>query len=79
MESTARFHYAIELLNKKYVDVFTILTSYLISKLFISVYGCSKVAHKINCKDKSLPQNSFVSNDFPQLYWVMTGDDFGHQ
>jgi hypothetical protein len=77
MESIVTFPHAIELLNKKYVDVFTI-PSYLI--LCLRLWMSSKVAHKINCKDKSLPQNSFVSNDFPQLYWVMTRRFFvGHQ
>jgi hypothetical protein len=77
MESIVMFPHAIELLNKKYVDVFTIPS---LPDPLSPFMDASKVAHKINCKDKSLPQNPLSRMISPQLYWVMTRRFFvGHQ
>lgn len=32
--------------------------------------------HSISYRDKLQVQDSTITNDLPQLYWVMTGDNF---
>ena len=72
------FPYAIELLNKKYSDVFTILTSYPDLENYLSPF---MDAWQSGAQDQlqgqiasaKIPLSRMIS---PQLYWVMTGDDF---
>ncbi|MGE8514454.1 MAG: conjugal transfer protein MobC [Chryseobacterium culicis] len=72
------FPHAIELLNKKYSDVFTILTSYPDLENYLSPF---MDAWKSGAQDQlqgqiasaKIPLSRMIS---PQLYWVMTGDDF---
>ncbi|MGV3766805.1 MAG: conjugal transfer protein MobC [Chitinophagaceae bacterium] len=72
------FPHAIELLNKKYADVFTILTSYPDLENYLSPF---MDAWKSGAQDQlqgqiasaKIPLSRMIS---PQLYWVMTGDDF---
>ena len=70
--------HAIEFLNKRYEDIFPILTAYPeVGKLFKvrSWMRGSGRAQTIPGPD-SLGQNSALAHDLPQLYWVMSGDDF---
>ncbi len=72
------FPHAIELLNKKYSDVFTILTSYPDLENYLSPF---MDAWQSGAQDQlqgqiasaKIPLSRMIS---PSLYWVMTGDDF---
>ena len=72
------FPHAVELLNKPYSDLFTILTSYPELKNYLSPF---MDAWKGNAQDQlqgqiasaKIPLTRMIS---PQLYWVMTGNDF---
>lgn len=72
------FPYAVELLNKPYSDLFTILTSYPELENYLSPF---MDAWKGNAQDQlqgqiasaKIPLTRMIS---PQLYWVMTGNDF---
>ncbi|HRO46314.1 conjugal transfer protein MobC [Agriterribacter sp.] len=76
--SYCTFPHAIELLNKKYADVFTILTSYPELENYLSPF---MDAWQSGAQDQlqgqiasaKIPLSRMIS---PQLYWVMTGDDF---
>lgn len=72
------FPHAIELLNKKYVDVFTILTSYPELENYLSPFmdawqGGAQDQLQGQIASAKIPLSRMIS---PQLYWVMTGDDF---
>ena len=72
------FPYVIELLNKKYADVFTILRSYpeLENYLspFVDAWESSAVEQlQGQIASAKIPLSRMIS---PALYWVMTGDDF---
>ena len=72
------FPHAVELLNKPYSDLFTILTSYPELENYLSPF---MDAWKGNVQDQlqgqiasaKIPLTRMIS---PQLYWVMTGNDF---
>ncbi len=72
------FPHAVELLNKPYSDLFTILTSYPELENYLSPF---MDAWKGNAQDPlqgqiasaKIPLTRMIS---PQLYWVMTGNDF---
>jgi hypothetical protein len=72
------FPHAIELLNKPYSDIFTILTSYQALENYLSPF---MDAWKSGAQDQlqgqiasaKIPLSRMIS---PQLYWVMTGNDF---
>jgi len=72
------FPHAIELLNKKYSDLFTILTSYPDLENYLSPF---MDAWQRGAQDQlqgqiasaKIPLSRMIS---PQLYWVMTGNDF---
>ena len=61
------FPHTIEFLNKPYADIFTILTSYPSLENYLSPF---MDAWKGGAQ---IPLSRMIS---PQLYWVMTGDDF---
>ena len=72
------FPHAIELLNRKYEDVFPILTSYLELENYLSPFmdawqggAMEQLAGQI--ASAKIPLSRMIS---PQLYWVMTGDEF---
>lgn len=72
------FPHAIELLNKKYSDVFTILTSYPDLENYLSPFmdawqGGAHDQLQGQIASAKIPLSRMIS---PQLYWVMTGDDF---
>jgi hypothetical protein len=72
------FPHAIELLNKKYADVFTVLTSYPDLENYLSPFmdawqGGAQDQLQGQIASAKLPLSRMIS---PQLYWVMTGDDF---
>nr|WP_313419961.1 conjugal transfer protein MobC [Sphingobacterium multivorum] len=72
------FPHAIELLNKKYSDVFTILTSYPELENYLSPFmdawqGGAQDRLQGQIASAKIPLSRMIS---PQLYWVMTGDDF---
>jgi len=72
------FPHAIELLNKKYEDVFTILTSYGQLENYLSPFmdawqGGAQDQLQGQIASAKIPLSRMIS---PQLYWVMTGDDF---
>lgn len=72
------FPHAIELLNKKYADVFTILTSYPDLENYLSPFmdawqGGAQDQLQGQIASAKIPLSRMIS---PQLYWVMTGDDF---
>ncbi|OPC66465.1 conjugal transfer protein TraG [Elizabethkingia bruuniana] len=72
------FPHAIELLNKKYADVFTILTSYAELENYLSPFmdawqGGAQDQLQGQIASAKIPLSRMIS---PQLYWVMTGDDF---
>lgn len=72
------FPHAIELLNKKYVDVFTILTSYPELENYLSAFmdaweGGAQDQLQGQIASAKIPLSRMIS---PQLYWVMSGDDF---
>ena len=72
------FPHAVELLNKPYSDLFTVLTSYPELENYLSPF---MDAWKGNAQDQlqgqiasaKIPLTRMIS---PQLYWVMTGNDF---
>lgn len=72
------FPHAIELLNKPYADIFTILTSYPSLENYLSPF---MDAWQSGAQDQlqgqiasaKIPLSRMIS---PQLYWVMSGDDF---
>ena len=72
------FPHAVELLNKPYSDLFTILTSYPELENYLSPF---MDAWKGNAQDQlqgqiasaKIPLTRMIS---PQLYWVMTGNNF---
>ena len=72
------FPHAVELLNKPYSDLFTILTSYPELENYLSPF---MDAWKGNAQDQlqgqiasaKIPLTRMIS---PQLYWEMTGNDF---
>ena len=76
--STAASPHAVELLNKPYSDLFTILTSYPELENYLSPF---MDAWKSGAQDQlqgqiasaKIPLTRMIS---PQLYWVMTGNDF---
>ena len=72
------FPHAIELLNKRYEDVFTILTSYPDLENYLSPFvdawkggAAEQLMGKI--ASAKIPLSRLIS---PQLYWVMSGSDF---
>ncbi len=72
------FPHAIELLNKKYADVFTVLTSYPELENYLSPFmdawqGGAQDQLQGQIASAKIPLSRMIS---PQLYWVMTGDDF---
>lgn len=72
------FPHAIELLNKKYADIFTILTSYSQLENYLSPFldaweGGAQDQLQGQIASAKIPLSRMIS---PQLYWVMTGDDF---
>ena len=72
------FPHAIELLNKPYADVFTILTSYPELENYLSPFmdawqGGAQDQLQGQIASAKIPLSRMIS---PQLYWVMTGDDF---
>lgn len=72
------FPHAIELLNKKYSDVFTILTSYPDLENYLSPFmdawqGGAQDQLQGQIASAKIPLSRMISQ---QLYWVMTGDDF---
>lgn len=72
------FPHAIELLNKKYADVFTILTSYTELENYLSPFmdawqGGAQDQLQGQIASAKIPLSRMISQ---QLYWVMTGDDF---
>jgi len=72
------FPHSIELLNKKYADVFTILTSYPDLENYLSPFmdawqGGAQDQLQGQIASAKIPLSRMIS---PQLYWVMTGDDF---
>lgn len=72
------FPHAVELLNKPYSDLFTVLTSYPELENYLSPF---MDAWKEGAQDQlqgqiasaKIPLTRMIS---PQLYWVMTGNDF---
>ena len=72
------FPHAIEFLNKQYADIFTILTSYPELENYLSPFmdawqGGAQDQLQGQIASAKIPLSRMIS---PQLYWVMTGDDF---
>ena len=72
------FPHAIELLNKKYTDIFPILTSYRELENYLSPFmdaweGGAQDQLQGQIASAKIPLSRMIS---PQLYWVMSGDDF---
>lgn len=72
------FPHAIELLNKRYSELFTILTSYSELENYLSPFmdawqGGAQDQLQGQIASAKIPLSRMIS---PQLYWVMTGDDF---
>ena len=72
------FPHTIEFLNKPYADIFTILTSYPSLENYLSPFmdawkGGAQDQLKGQIASAKIPLSRMIS---PQLYWVMTGDDF---
>jgi len=72
------FPHAVELLNKKYSELFTILTSYPDLENYLSPFmdawqGGAQDQLQGQIASAKIPLSRMIS---PQLYWVMTGDDF---
>ena len=72
------FPHAIELLNKKYADVFTILRSYPELENYLSPFvdaweSDAQEQLQGQIASAKIPLSRMIS---PTLYWVMTGDDF---
>ncbi|MDX8568128.1 conjugal transfer protein MobC [Elizabethkingia sp. HX XZB] len=72
------FPHAIELLNKRYTDLFTILTSYPELENYLSPFmdawkGGAQDQLQGQIASAKIPLSRLIS---PKLYWVMSGDDF---
>lgn len=72
------FPHAVELLNKRYEDVFTILTSYPDLENYLSPFidawkGGASEQLQGQIASAKIPLSRLIS---PQLYWVMSGSDF---
>ena len=72
------FPHAIEFLNKRYEDIFPILTSYPDLENYLSPFmdawlGGAMEQLQGQIASAKIPLSRMIS---PQLYWVMTGDDF---
>ena len=72
------FPHTIEFLNKPYADIFTILTSYPPLENYLSPFmdawkGGAQDQLQGQIASAKIPLSRMIS---PQLYWVMTGDDF---
>ena len=72
------FPHVIELLNKKYEDLFTILTSYLQLENYLSAFidawqGGAQDQLQGQIASAKIPLSRLIS---PTLYWTMSGDDF---
>jgi hypothetical protein len=72
------FPHAIEFLNQKYVDIFPILTSYPQLENYLSPFmdaweGGAQDQLQGQIASAKIPLSRMIS---PQLYWVMTGNDF---
>ena len=72
------FPHAIEFLNKPYADIFTILTSYPSLENYLSPFmdawqGGAQDQLQGQIASAKIPLSRMIS---PQLYWVMSGDDF---
>ncbi|MDM1680400.1 YWFCY domain-containing protein [Myroides odoratimimus] len=72
------FPHAIELLNKPYKEVFTILTSYDSLENYLSPFmdaweGGAQDQLQGQIASAKIPLSRMIS---PSLYWVMSGDDF---
>ncbi|MFD0700114.1 conjugal transfer protein MobC [Myroides pelagicus] len=72
------FPHAIELLNQRYADVFTILTSYDSLENYLSPFmdawqGGAQDQLQGQIASAKIPLSRMIS---PSLYWVMSGDDF---
>lgn len=72
------FPHAIEFLNKKYSDIFPILTSYRELENYLSPFmdaweGGAQDQLQGQIASAKIPLSRMIS---PQLYWVMSGDDF---
>ena len=72
------FPHTVEFLNKPYADIFTILTSYPSLENYLSPFmdawqGGAQDQLQGQIASAKIPLSRMIS---PQLYWVMTGDDF---
>lgn len=72
------FPHAIELLNRRYEDIFPILTSYPELENYLSPFidawqGGAAEQLQGQIASAKIPLSRMIS---PQLYWVMTGNDF---
>ncbi|MDR1121848.1 MAG: YWFCY domain-containing protein, partial [Dysgonamonadaceae bacterium] len=72
------FPHAIEFLNRKYADIFPILTSYPQLENYLSPFmdaweGGAQEQLQGQIASAKIPLSRMIS---PQLYWVMTGNDF---
>ncbi|WP_455499621.1 conjugal transfer protein MobC [Butyricimonas virosa] len=72
------FPHVIELLNKKYEDLFTILTSYSQLENYLSAFidawqGGAQDQLQGQIASAKIPLSRLIS---PTLYWTMSGDDF---
>jgi hypothetical protein len=72
------FPHAIEFLNRKYEDIFPILTSYPQLENYLSPFmdaweGGAQEQLQGQIASAKIPLSRMIS---PQLYWVMTGNDF---
>ncbi|HIT89100.1 MAG TPA: YWFCY domain-containing protein [Candidatus Merdenecus merdavium] len=72
------FPHAIEFLNKRYEDIFPILTSYPQLENYLSPFmdawqGGAQDQLQGQIASAKIPLSRMIS---PQLYWVMTGNDF---
>ncbi|GHT01768.1 hypothetical protein AGMMS49525_03450 [Bacteroidia bacterium] len=72
------FPHAIEFLNQKYVEIFPVLTSYPQLENYLSPFmdaweGGAQDQLQGQIASAKIPLSRMIS---PQLYWVMTGDDF---
>ena len=72
------FPHTIEFLNKPYADIFTILTSYPSLENYLSPFmdawkGGAQDQLQGQIASAKIPLSRMI---YPQLYWVMTGDDF---
>ena len=72
------FPHAVEFLNKRYEDIFPILTSYPELENYLSPFmdawlGGAQDQLQGQIASAKIPLSRMIS---PQLYWVMSGDDF---